>query len=296
MKPIKRFPSGFRQHMCLNAAFLRLMRNCWSIQTGFVSTKTCSTTWCESRLWTRSAYRCSSQISWIVVHLTEHVKKQYGKKFAMKGCYLSVNCSTSAFLIVWQNSVRYEFHKPQTFYENFLVQWNLLQSHIFSWKPVWVPEGLPMTWSVQGPICEGRVKSVHIPDFPVFWEKQMLYHMDHSRFWKHHLSAFHVYNSIPSWIVIKTWSRDALPLLGYEAEEHQLFATNPLNSLDKFHGQFLTFETVVTSAKVFICREWKAVTSYEQSNLLGNGGWLIWGMALGSRPYYNQVLNLDPSG
>lgn len=110
-----------------------------------------------------------------------------------------------------------------------------------------------------------------------------------SQFWKHHLSAFYVYNSIPSWIVIKTWSWDVLPLLGYEVEEHQLFATNPLNSLGKFHGQFLVFETVVTSAKVFMCREWKAVTSYEQSSLLGNGSWFIWGMALGSSLYYNQL-------
>lgn len=142
---------------------------------------------------------------------------------------------------------------------------------------------------------EGRLTNVHIPNFPVFWEKQILYHVDHSQFWKHHLSAFYVYNSVPSWIVIKTWSWDALSLLGYEAEEHQLFATNPLNSLEKFYGQFLMLETLVTSQN-YLCAEWKAVTSYEQSDLLGNGGWLIWGMALGSRPYYNQVLNLDLSG
>lgn len=162
------------------------VRNCWSIQMGFVSTKNCSTTWCESSLWTRSAYRYSSQIPLIVVHLIEHVKKQYGKKFAMKERYLSVNCSTSAFLIVWQKSVRYEFHKPQTLYGNFLVQWNLLQLRIFSWKPVWVPDGLPTTWGFQGPRFEGRVKNVHIPglpgfwSFPAFWEKQMLCHMEHS--------------------------------------------------------------------------------------------------------------------
>lgn len=89
--------------------------------------------------------------------------------------------------------------------------------------------------------------------------------MDHSQFWKHHLSAFYVYNSIPFWIVIKTWSWDALSLLGYEAEEHQLFATNPLNSWENFYGQFLMFETLVTSAKLFMCR-------VKSSNQL----WAIW--------------------
>lgn len=147
MKPIKCFlqdSANICAWMLLFWDWACTVRSCWSIQTGFVSTKTCSRTWYESQLWTRNAYRYSSQISWTVVHLTEHAKKHYGKIFAMKGCYLSVNCSTSAFLIVWQNSVRYEFHKPQKFYGNFLGWWNLLHSHIFSWKPVWVPDALPI--------------------------------------------------------------------------------------------------------------------------------------------------------
>lgn len=131
-----------------------------------------------------------------------------------------------------------------------------------------------------------QTRASRLLELSISWEKQMLCHMDHSQFWKHHFLDFSVYNSVPSWIV-KALSRDALPLLGYGAEEHQLSATNPLNSLDKFHGQFLVFETVVTSVEVFMCREWEAVTCYEQTSLLGNVGWLTWGRALGSRPYYS---------
>lgn len=153
-----------------------------------------------------------------------------------------------------------------------------------------------MTWGFQGPRFEGSHSMYIEQGFLASGAFQSPGRNRYCVMWitvsfGNTIFQLFLFTTIPSWIVTKAWSWDALPLLGYGAEEHQLSATNPLNSLDKFHGQFLVFGTVVTSVKAFMCRQWKAVTSYEQTSLLGNitVGWLTWGRALGPRPYFSHL-------
>lgn len=185
------------------------------------------------------------------------------------------------------------------FYRNLLALWNLLITD-FSWKPAWVHSvcpwlGVSGKQGLRAAVRRAQTLAKNSGGFVAPRASSLLgvtewCHVDHSQFWKQHLLASSVCNCFSSWIVIKACSWDALPLLGYEAEEHQLSATNPLNSLDKFHWQFLLFESVATSLKIFLCRQWKAPTGYGQTGLLGNVpvGSLPWGRVSGSGPYYSQ--------
>lgn len=181
-------------------------------------------------------------------------------------------------------------------HRNLLAQWRFSGSVTdFSWKPALD------NWS--GGIC---MHDMHRPwpripgaswllELPVSWKQQNSVNGSHATL---EMASFTLsaYICISSWIVTKACSWDALSLLGYEAEEHQLSAANPLNSLDKFHWQFLLFGSVVTSLKVFLCRQWKAWAA----NLMGNvtSGWLAWGEEGLQDPVLTTVseaCNLDPS-
>lgn len=81
-------------------------------------------------LGTRTAGRSSSHIPWTIVHLTGRVKKVYGKTFATKGCWLSGQRSTNAFLIAWQTRVSYELINRRYFMDIFCFS-GLYSSHRF---------------------------------------------------------------------------------------------------------------------------------------------------------------------
>lgn len=199
---------------------------------------------------------------------------------------------------LWCNRTRYEFDKTT---EIFWLSGDLLaQSQIFHGNPYQITggEGCSYAWCAQTLAKNSRGFLASGASSLLGATEQC--HMDHRRLWKWHHLPFSAYICISSWIVIKACSWDALSLLGYEAEEHQLSAANPLNSLDKFHSQFLLFGLVVTSLKVFLCRQWKAVTGYGQTNLMGSvtSGWLAWGEEGLQDPVLTTVseaCNLDPS-
>lgn len=210
----------------------------------------------------------------------------------MKGCLkFAMKCSVNAFLTVSDTTVRYEFDKPRVFYRNLLALQNLLITD-FSWKPACVHSVCPwlgVSWkqALRAAIRHAQTLAKNSGGFVAAGASSLLgaterCHVDHSQFWKQHPLASSVCNCFSSWIVTKACSWDALPLLGYEAEEHQLSAANPLNSLDKFHWQFLLFESVATSLKVFLCRQWETLTGYGQTGLLGNVpvGSLPWGFRI----------------
>lgn len=158
---------------------------------------------------------------------------------------------------LWCNRTRYEFDKTT---EIFWLSGDLLaQSQIFHGNLYQITggEGCSYVWCAQTLAKNSRGFLASGASSLLGATEQC--HMDHRRLWKWHHLPFFAYICISSWIVIKACSWDALSLLGYEAEEHQLSAANPLNSLDKFHWQFLLFGSVVTSLKVFLCRQWKAV-------------------------------------
>lgn len=181
-------------------------------------------------------------------------------------------------------------------HRNLLAQWKFSGSVTdFSWKPASDNWG----W---GWVC---MHNMHRPwpripgaswllELPVSWEQQNSVNGSHATL---EMASFTLsaYNCISSWIVTKACSWDALSLLGYEAEEHQLSAANPLNSLDKFHWQFL-LDQWQHHWKYFCVGNEK----HGQTNLMGNvtSRWLAWGEEGLQDPVLTTVseaCNLDPS-
>lgn len=175
MNPIERFPSGFSLGARLNAAFKIMFeidactrRNCWSIQTRFVSIQICSTAWYKNSWWSRTPCRYSSHIPWTIVHLTGHVKKQYGKNFPWR---VSNLVWSAALMLSWQSG-KTELGINLINHRHFMeIFWF---SGIYSNHRFFMENCLGPWWSaydLRFPRAKvwGQSYYVHRPGLPSFW-------------------------------------------------------------------------------------------------------------------------------